>query len=319
MPNRTFAFSHRGGYWKTRYSFFSNCYAQIDRVFASFNTIISGANRQAPIWVHGLGPNNNFYGGQVGSELSVSFNERPSQNKIFKSVSIEGTNNCEPEASITANNSTGVDQDKFSVVNNFDDKGGILYGGIVGQSTNSNSNVKYVGYLENTASGQALNVTQTATSFVLRSRFRWADGGSSQVSETTKYVLGLPNSIEGFFSNDPDSPVLLTDDFASIPNDVSFTQYDPNTLQARFEIEGAANSGIFTFLNNADRIDVYSISSSQENGDMLRGQYADATFTFGTNDWEVYALNLEYEPTEYDHSKAVSISNTRGRRGRGRR
>ena len=61
---------------------------------------------------------------------------------------------------------------------------------------------------------------------------------------------------------------------------------------------------------------LYSISNETVNGDQLRGQIADGIFALGAADYELYALNLEYENTTYDHSKRAMTAGSRRNRSR---
>ena len=85
MPDKTIAYSNRGGFWKTRYTFFSSCYAFVDRCLISFaKSFVSDA-----VWKHDENETRtSFYGGgAAGSGVSVTFNENPSQNKVYKAFS----------------------------------------------------------------------------------------------------------------------------------------------------------------------------------------------------------------------------------------
>ena len=309
MPNRTFAFSHRGGYWKTRYSFFSNCYAYINKVLLSFRVTMSPI-QQDPVWRHNIGGFTNFYGDQGGAGFSVSFNANPSQNKILKSISVEATNNSNPASIIVANNSTTDNQSKISPVIAFDDKGGVLYGHIQGQNINTNGNVKYMGTLQ---ASQAVDISSSAESVItIQAPFQWASGGGSNINQGSKYVWSEVGSdqINAIF------PVDLTDDYGSIPDSVQYNGMIDDNI-ASFAITFSA--AILTpFLQTPFDIDIYSISPNATYGDMLKGQYADAVFTFPGQDWELLSVNLEYEPTTYDHSETRKMSASRGSRRRRR-
>ena len=317
MPNRTFAFSHRGGYWKTRYSFFSNCYAFINKALLSFRVTMQDS-QQNPVWRHNVGGYANFYDQTVKPSIAVTFNQNPSQNKIFKSVSVEGTNNSMDISDIKlnsfmiANNSTVADQRKQSAIISFEDKGGILYGHIQGQATNTNGNVRYMGMLDLT-SDDALAAIQ-GDNLILRGPFTWADGGESNVSAlSAKYVFGLPN---GQVTNDVDTPVDLTNTYADVPSDIKFQGYNPQTRLATFVVTGGA--AVLPSLQELGQVPIYSITNNEIYGDMLKGQYADAVFLFSSEDWEVLSLNLEYEPTTYDHSSNARMPSI-GRGNRRRR
>ena len=84
-PNVTFAFSERQDAWTTRYSFVPTCYANCDDQMLSFQ------DNKNKAWIHDKNPiRNSFYGGNSDpSLLEVSFNESPSEVKVFNSVSLE--------------------------------------------------------------------------------------------------------------------------------------------------------------------------------------------------------------------------------------
>lgn len=297
MPNRTFAFSHRGGFWKTRYTFYSTAYATLNKIMLGFDTILD----QALTWTHNTGGNTAFYGdAAAGSGISVTFNDRPSSNKIYKSVSIEGTNNILGAGAMIVNNSTTNNQAKPSPLFAFDDKGGILYGKIQGLSQMSMSNIKPV--------GQIVNATDIGDN-ALRFEMNWFNGGQSNTSENTGYVFSTNQT---FFLADPNTQFAMdegnqSEDF----NELSFIRMGGNFLDINFG-NLTANANIF---NGIDTITtIFSISSEDVNGDQLRGQIADAVFALGAADYELYALNLEYEATTYDHSAGRTTTAKRARR-----
>ena len=80
---RTFAFSKKQKAWVTRYGFEPTCYANCGDIMLS-------SKDQAKVWRHdATEERNNFYGDQSYSSLEVSFNDLPSDIKIFNSVSVE--------------------------------------------------------------------------------------------------------------------------------------------------------------------------------------------------------------------------------------
>jgi len=309
MPNRTFAFSHRGGFWKTRYSFWSTCYAQINRVFTSFRNEDITLGERNPIYVHNRGVNCNYYGVPGISGFSVSFNNNVSQNKILKSLSLEATNNVGTDAVVIANNSTVPNQSKTSPALYFDDKGGIMYGSIEGQNTNSNANIKIVGTLYDISDTQS----QGGNVYSFDAAFRWADGGNSQMSSNVTARRLLFNVDQVIYGSSVSVPVDITQNYGNIPNVITFN-YNRITGRAEFTITGSESLSVHAILQNAGEANLFSASNTTVNGDMLRGQYADAVFVLGNDDYELYAVNLEYEPTQYDHSQQTSMPSSRRRR-----
>lgn len=128
----TVAFSHGGNRWITRYSWVARLYSHIARIFVSNP---DGAGGTDFVWKHDNGPNNTFFGIPGYSAIAVSFNQNPSQNKIYKSYSIEGTNNLISGASaIFANPSPDPDQLREAVFGPIKPRGGINYGHIRGNT-----------------------------------------------------------------------------------------------------------------------------------------------------------------------------------------
>jgi hypothetical protein len=323
MPDRTYAFSHRGGFWKTRYSFFSTAYATLNKIMLGFNTLL----KQNLTWTHNTGAINAFYGAAAaGSGIVVTFNDRPSVNKIYKSVSIEGTNNIDFAGAMVVNNSTTGNQAKASPLFAFDDKGGILYGKIQGLNEISMSNIKPVGTVVS-----AQNIGQNQFLFELN----WINGGQGNAAAADQfglnggvwasYIFGVNGA---FFYANPNQAVPIgqnvnAGDFAQITLEnmggnyltLDYTGYLTSDLVNQY---GTPNVNVFNNYASdvaASPITIYSITTENVNGDQLRGQIADAVINLGNNDFELFALNLEYEPTTYDHRQTRSLA-TSGRRRR---
>jgi hypothetical protein len=50
-------------------------------------------------------------------------------------------------------------------------------------------------------------------------------------------------------------------------------------------------------------VNVIEITPQEINGAPPRGQYAQADIVLGSAPYELYAINVNYEPTDLDHSK----------------
>jgi len=131
--NVTVAFDNKDRFWKTRYSFFSSCYGWLNKLLTSFNKaeFVEPTDQEAPhdiIHLHDQTEEyNRFHGdGGVGSAIQVSFNDRVSANKIFKSMSLEGTQNISGQPGLFVVNSDNQPDKQFSM-GTVKDKGGILY------------------------------------------------------------------------------------------------------------------------------------------------------------------------------------------------
>jgi len=421
MINKTIAFSNKGGFWKTRYSFISACFGFIDKLFFSSPTrAVDGE----VCWEHNKNntPKNKFYGGlPIASSLSVTFNNQPSSNKIYKSFSLEGTSNISGLNSIIVNNSSDDTQRKNANISLLEERGGIMYGDVGQIQKVTGTNVKAVGQIIGVQSfnnnqplssdssvllgitlgpGVGVNIptSKDAKLFVAI-----APKATSTVGTTTVYLNepAEPSEIELFYkSGNAYSPALannvvqetiqdvevtvnaaqdillnnnnLTQDvpfeniltlgdlwnfntspnyqaqtaagvdtsyaevgFVSNSNNTLYIEFDENnnthsptfgTVQAGAEdyllhtpipleasyadydmstVEGQtayseANSAANDFYES-NLLILYAITPSSTSGDDPKGQYADAVVTLGVENFELYALNLEYEPTQYDH------------------
>lgn len=151
MP-RTIAYSNKGGFWKSTYTWYASFMGKIGRKF--FSSSVDGAREgfigipSKLVWKHHLDDDTqrtNYYGEVGGSGISVSFNNNVSANKIYKSISIEGTSNIENNPNTFIVNAENNPNKQFSI-GTIKDKGGILYGHI-GQSNTllDGSNIKVVG------------------------------------------------------------------------------------------------------------------------------------------------------------------------------
>ena len=424
MINKTIAFSNKGNFWKSRYTFISACFGFIDKLFFSSPTrAVDGE----VCWEHNKNntPKNQFYGGiPISSSLSVTFNKKPSSNKIYKSFSLEGTSNISGLNSIIVNNSSDDTQRKNATISLLEERGGILYGDVGKIQKVTGTNVKAVGQITGvTSTSSDFYVPSSDSSKLLKIFLSPSVGINIPTSKDAKLFVTIapkvsstvgsqtvyfnepagPSEIELFYkSGNAYSPALansvvqetiqdvevtvnaaqdillnnnnLTQDvpfeniltlgdlynfsfflnevgFAStdnqglfiefdennnthsptfgtvqagaedyllhtpIPLEVSYADYDMNT-QAGLEAYNEANSATNDFYNN-NLVTLYAITPSSTSGDDPKGQYADAVVTLGSENFELYALNLEYETTQYDHDlsstpkRAAKSSKTR--------
>ena len=296
----TVAWSHRGGYWKTRYSFASYCYAFLDRIFFSFGVTFSNQ----PIWRHDsdVVPYTSFYGTVDGSAIALSFKENVSSNKIYKSFSLESTNNVNGLSILTVNNSTVADQTQNLTATVLEERGGIMYGDVGIDQRLTGANVKMV--------GRVRGATPLGEALVLDIDF--VDGGQS-------YNISANNNTKFFFGNqaigaDVDTTVTYFQVNIGATIDLPATHAAlPNTLSAGtllvddipVDLVGT-NTVVLASVNNFELPEtgdtyLYSVSPGEENGEAARGQSVDAVITLGSNPYELYAVNLEYEETNYDH------------------
>jgi len=313
MSSITIAYSHKGGFWKTKYSYLSSWFAKVGRAFYSGKA----SAVEEPVWKHNsnAAPRTAYYmasgGTPIGSGISVSFNKNVSQNKIYKSFSIEGSNNIVGANSFVVNSDSGYE--KTSSVGPIKDKGGILYGHIgLSPVTLDGSNIAILGEITSDViidadddkvayfymKGQDLSSTGLATKFFFmqdQAFYDSATGASLDISAgiTSTSLAGSSGSIRPSAEADPT-------EFSEISGgrEVKFTGLDADAVTAFKTAVAALQSP-----SDAGRLFVYQITLEAINGAPPRGQYAQLNVGLGSAPYELYALNLNYEPTDLDHSK----------------
>lgn len=287
----TVAWSHRGGYWKTRYSFASYCYAFLDRIFFSFGLQF---NRN-PIWRHDVDgiAYTSFYGqAPAGSAIALSFKENVSSNKIYKSMSMESTPNVNGVTVVTVNNSTVPAHAANTTANIIENRGGILYSDIGFDNRLTDANVKAVGVVTDISIQAGLNLLS----------IDFIDGGwSYNQGDDIKYFLGAVgyddqgNTTTTYFQFDPNVPVPIAN-YGQIPANLQVGGLtEPVGTNILSMIGGTIQ------FPEAENLILYSATPGDDNGEAARGQSLDVVITLGDQPYELYAVNLEYEETDYDH------------------
>lgn len=153
---KTIAFSHKGGFWKTRYSYAPTCYATVDNVMISNNKasgLLSAPNTF--FWEHGVNSShNNFYGEHFESSITVVSNQDPLSVKLFKALSLESDSNDWVGTALTNINPIGAPQNELQSGNikGFVTKEGNQYTELPRDLVNSNSHIDYVCQLDSIAS-----------------------------------------------------------------------------------------------------------------------------------------------------------------------
>ena len=282
---RTIAFNNTKNYWSTRYSFIASCIASIKDHMV---TARANPSDQNIIWKHdesGNG-NNNFYGEQSTSLIGVTFNDNPSQNKQYKSLSIESSDAVNLQGINTFTTNGGPALDKSTVVRRLTERGGVVYGNIGTESRITNSNVRFLGIVESIS-----DLTDVFSSDVIEQL------GFGNIP-TAKFIK-LNNIQHSAYSASNPSRLLQQDQLEQF-------ELDP-TAGLPFggdDFVGIFNGGvIIPFPTQPNEGTPLFIGYVDINGEAPKGQIADCFVTLGSNDFEVYALNVEYSPTELDHSK----------------
>lgn len=331
MAGKTLAYSNRAGFWKTRYSFMASCYAFIDRCLVSSPlSFVSSA-----IWKHDENENRcTFYDATYTSGLSVTFNENPSVNKVYKAFSLESTNNVNGTNTFLVNNSSSPSQVKTGTAGPLQEKGGIMYGHIGQSQVPNGTTINLVGRITRVDNDEAAGIAIQSAIASQPYRIVFSEGGKSNLSND-----GISNTKFFIYNNDPladiqyftvnsSSPVDISLGYGGLPSDLTLSSASnlssntgPGIIRLRVDLESAADNSegltaedmYTTWFNETETAggDIYSageyllfsVTPASINGDDLKGQTADATVLLGNEPYELYALNLEYSPTDLDHSK----------------
>jgi hypothetical protein len=262
----------------------------------------------ALLWRHDDGAGfNSFYGDQpVASAIAVSFADYPSINKIYKAVSIEGTSNITGSSIFQANSSSQASQLNASSVGPIVERGGINYahiGRVVKQTTGDA--LKLVGKIETITSlydqDEQYGYNEDAFPTALYIEVSPLGGGITFGGGNPGYELAVmtPDGVQNLLAeNNIDLLETPDNDINIIPlanNSAYIVTYNPaQTTEAQ----------IVSFFNsNQDSLYLIENSDVAINGDDPKGQYADMLISFGSNDFEVFAVNAEYEAYDLDHRK----------------
>lgn len=298
MPT-TIAYSNKGGYWKTKYTWFASFMEKVGRKF--FTSSIDGASTSegypsSLVWKHNEDDDTkrtNYYNQVGGSGVSVSFNDRVSSNKIYKSISLEGTSNIQDESFNTFVVNADNNPAKQFSMGRIKDRGGILYGHIgLSNTLLDGSNVKVIG---------SADVSSLEEGFLDAIVFESGDYNFRQKTESV-----TNNSKFLFFSNN--SFYNLDFQNVSLSEGSSFAEVSADVASLSSSADGSVSFekvGGFNMLSNPglQTVNVIEITPQEINGAPPRGQYAQADIVLGSQPYELYSINVNYEPTDLDHSK----------------
>ncbi len=282
-----------------------NSFPNSDISNTSSPPIYGESGTSALLWRHDDGTGfNSFYGaGSLSSTIAVSFSDNPSVNKIYKSVSIEGTSNIDGNSIFQANSSSQPSQLNSSSVGPIVERGGINYAhiGRVSRQT-TGDDVKLIGQLISvTPSPSGNNIFQLEI-LPIGGGISFGGGNNAQFDMVQMNEDGTESLLtsNGFpLMGTPDT------DFTIIPTTDPDTGYVVNT--STYIMFSAANL-VTLFEGNENSTYIIANSDVSINGDDPKGQYADMFVSLGSNDFEVFALNVEYEAYDLDHSKQESLS-----------
>ena len=312
---KTIAFSHKGGFWKTRYSYTPTCYAAIDNVMITNNTDVAGSNKL--FWEHEVNSlHNNFYGEPFSSSLTIVSNQDPSAVKIFKALSLESNSRIWVGQASTHVHQLpdGTNELQLGNLQAFITKEGNQYSELPRSITNSSSHIEYVCSLENIidedseaysfsgVSGWDVSVLNTPNVAILG-----GSGSTALFIDSTNTAYYLTRFGEGWelIEFTADSPVsgavyiynYNSDDTITFAIGADITTIGLGGLVSAFGGTGSWGNGI----------QLFSASDPAINGDPMRGQYLRLDLVNNSTDpVETYAINVDFENTKLDHSKGVT-------------
>lgn len=316
---KTIAFSHKGGFWKTRYSYTPTCYAAIDNVMITNNTGTSYSNEL--FWEHEVNPtHNNFYGEAFSSSLTIVSNQDPSAVKIFKALSLESNSNAWVGQASTHVHQLpdGTNELQLGNLQAFITKEGNQYSELPRSITNSSSHIEYVCSLEDIidddseaysfsgVNGWDVSVLTTPNVAIL--------GGSGSIalfidSNNTAYYLtrfGESWELNVFTETSSVSGAVYVYNYNSDDTITFAIGEDITTIGL-----GGLVSAFGSTENWSNGIQLFSASDPAINGDPMRGQYLRLDLVNNsTTPVETYAINVDFENTKLDHSKIAKKKTT---------
>jgi len=262
----------------------------------------------ALLWRHDDGDGFNiFYGDDpVASAIAVSFSDFPSINKIYKAVSIEGTSNITGSSIFQANSSSQASQLNASSVGPIVERGGINYahiGRVVKQTTGDA--LKLVGKIETITSlydqDEQYGYDEDAFPTALYIEVSPLGGGITFGGGNPGYELAVmtPDGVQNLLAEN-NIDLLETPD-----NEINIVPLANNSAYiVTYNPEQTTEAQIVAIFNAfSDSLYLIENSDVAINGDDPKGQYADMLISFGSEDFEVFALNAEYEAYDLDHRK----------------
>jgi hypothetical protein len=311
-------------------------------------------DQNSPIWRHNQqGKYNTFYGTSHPSIISTSFSQSPSQNKLMKSASIEGTKNLkgaivgfktqdqlDKDSTATSGGTLGVVREVngtsylpvgksqemvfgkgFQVLGKIDTSvAPVTPSGPVAAGKKEYVSVKVdPGYVNNT-----LLFDEARPAYYAIVQIGETGGVGAVAGKTLSVNPG--NNLSDFQITTSD---VISTSYTKIVNNTNGTitgtnqpegsgvlDFNPVTTSFNVSIDGALSEAMAVAMNDylvtngspfLSGSDFYLAAFYHEDfaGDFLRGQTAEATIMvpYSAGYFEIYALNLNYEPLPLSHDK----------------
>ena len=333
MP--TIGFSNKVNQWTSRYSYGSSDFSRVRNKFMSSpSSPLTNANHESPVWLHNSGDEyNKFYGLSVPSSLVVSFNEKSSNNKIFKTFSVEGSGNLSGSTSImktnnhidvrnNSNPNQAVSIDFLRTIN------GTTYGPIASErglfpgknviNLGLVTRVRYIPDFSGVPAHYRVHLDNTT-------------GISPQVYQAPRFQMKMcilvvdqtnPQGTRYLFSNGQTVGVTqmvnqtystisaFTQDAAvfndgSLPD--SFVAFNPQLNTFNYTAPNGALKELIDYHTDQPATDVYLIGIAHPSlvGEPARGKFAEASIQVPVSKgyFEISSLNLQYDTIQLAHDK----------------
>lgn len=316
----TIGFDNKNGYWKSTYSFNTMCFANINKRFVSFRDVVQDleSNDQNICYPHTEGSLlNTYFGNQASSIIAVSFNDNTSNNKVFKSLSIEGglVNENQDQINFFRANSDNS-PNKIAFGGRLREKGGVLYGHVGTVSTDTNTNISVVGLVKSIT-----EFPQTPQKSLIE---LYNPDYSNVTNESLFFFVSSDERVWARYSNDfLESPGSLVnnnnyemthnwfDQNTNLKPDPSTSlgsYIDGSSIRVDWPFSGYEETNpLFTDKVESGEMMLFCVTPSSINGDQPKGQYAEAWFVLPVQSvnggFEINAINLNYETVSADHSK----------------
>jgi len=311
-PEDTIAFDNKRNFWKSRYSYVASCFANLNKsFFSSPRNFTNSPLYSFDSQMYTVG-NTQFHSGvAVGSSIDLVFNNNPSSNKVYKSVSLEGSSNMGGANTFKVNNSPNPSQLKTTAVGLVQEMGGIVYGQIGKEITVGDGTLRILGVVRSSTPLSTLLENTDVTVFDLvgtvpagyTARHIQIESSGLRPISSSSSVKYLLTSLNG--NGDPGIPSSITTDtmFESVSDTIIGIGPNGPSWYANGLIVFDAPGGGGSF-EEGDI--VHEITQGDINGDDPKGQYAEGNFALmdmtDNSDWELYAVNVEYESTDYSHA-----------------
>lgn len=310
---KTIGFNDKKNIWTSKYDYESSNYASIDKQFFSSRNRIEATDDIVAWEHHTNSSNNSFYGSVYPSVIAVSFNDNPSQNKLYKTFSVEGSENLTGSLHTFSTSETlQPNQPPRSItVGTLSNKGGILYGHMPRDTRiKANVNMKFLGQIH-----KDTEFLTIGGAFGDLYAFDGMYGAAPSVQGSTKLAFLFGNGNNPVIIN-PDGQILnlsTTVDYYTINSGINIPEASETAggEESVLTKQGLVFKSTLPALNtlgaqvtaNEGIVSVFAITDPEINGDFLRGQYAESVINLGSENFELYSLNVNYEPTDLDHSK----------------